>query len=193
MAPEPISELPSAHEPATLRKVLVYLLANYGSPGDVPEMTRLAFLHPIDASAVIVASGYLVPRPERDDQIALESRIELVIDFGRRLAQPGVPGRTRRDVPGAWKGILFHLLNMLDEAQLMAFIEEFPTIDEHFGARLIGCLPIRSGSQVPAVLASMSADLPGEMQLQIARILDQQTAFNAGWPDLSESLTNAQA
>ncbi|MFE6922995.1 hypothetical protein ACFVAV_18345 [Nocardia sp. NPDC057663] len=88
---------------------------------------------------------------------------------------------------------MVHLLNLMEDRELYTIVEQLPVIDEHYGARLVGCLPIIVGSQLPAMLSAMPQDLPGEVQHQIERLLDRKPGVNSGWPDLMRSLATGTA
>lgn len=187
----PDSELPVDHESSVLRRQLVYLMANRGMAQDVPELLRLAFRPPVDAAAVRDLAGFIVPGAHRPVQPPIGAQLELVREVGRSLTRPGVTGNARKDTPGAWRGILAHLLNRADDTQLVTLLVALPLMHERFAARLVGCLPVRAGSPLPGALGEL-ADLPGEVAQEIDRYLERYSHPDPGWPDLDEALAAAR-
>ncbi|MFD8098394.1 NACHT domain-containing protein [Nocardia fluminea] len=186
----PVSDvLVEDHESINLRALLVRLLARHGEESDVPEMLRLAFVPPVVDPVITSLAGYLTPAG-RSSEPPIRTRVDLIVEVGRRLARPGTSKRAQRNVPGRWKPIFAQVLHHADDDSLLALLAALSAMPAVYAAGLVSRLPRRPSLPVVARLTEMAHDnlLAGEVRRQIGFALEHMRLASGAWPTLDADL-----
>ncbi|WP_433018934.1 hypothetical protein [Kribbella sp. CA-294648] len=174
-----------------LRHNLVRTLAAAGNSETVARAVDLAFIRPVDAGVVIDLAGYL----NRDTRLAAflpaQDTVQLLIDVGRRLGAPDVPGRSKSDVPGTWKEMMGRVLNRASNAELVVAVNSVPGLDPTFATHLLAKMPARHSPSLEAALKQLRGN--ENLATPIIRTVTQKlgttrSSATPEWPELSQEL-----
>jgi hypothetical protein len=114
-----------------------------GGRDTMADSIELAFTAPVDAGIVIDLAGYLNRDTRLAAHVPAQDAVRLLLEVGRRLGDPAVPGRSRRDVPRTWKDIMRRVLNRASDAELIVAVYAVPELDAVFATHLLSGLPAR--------------------------------------------------
>jgi hypothetical protein len=182
-----------AKDPADrdLRHNLVRSLAATGNHETLARAVDLAFIRPVDAGVVTDLAGYL----NRDTRLAAylpaQDTVRLLIDVGRRLSDPDVPGRSKSDVPGTWKEMMGRVLNRASNAELVVAVNSVPELDITFATHLLARLPARHSPALEVALKQIRDN--EELAAPITRTVTQKlettrSSATHEWPELGQEL-----
>lgn len=185
--------LVTSHDARTCQRELLRTAAMAPGALRVDELVETAFLRPVTADIIHGLTAVITPSTEGRLAWPIENRLWVVMEVGRRLNEPDIPNRARKDTAGRWRQPLFHMLGSLSADQTRLVLDVLPEMHPVFAEVVAGRLVLADAEATRNMVRNIleSSTINAETKRQLAYASQRSMVEGVGWWTLDDDLQRA--